>query len=274
MVLDYDSPYLQQKHYLPYSVVIYKDNLKGPWLGRIFEYSADGQESRILANVTPSQELFKEGQRVIPLSLDLNSLNLPNQFYVSLIAREFFLKEGKLCSLEDKTDFISVPPPTYSLVINPPSLKNITIGDEKIVEVQLQSNSNLPFQVSFNSEAKDLQLTFNPNQTAGIPNGITTSDLRIKVLPNATAKPYTIPISAEIILTPTFNVNNSTSATMIKTTNFAITTSPPLPLLEQGRLFLSGWSNAMGVPTAIVSVITGILGWRIGRKKRKNTYDY
>ena len=68
-----------------------------------------------------------------------------------------------------------------------------------------------------------MDLTFKSDKLSGVPAGLTTVDLRVKVLPNstiATEQPYRIPIHMSISLTPTLNLNNSTSANIRRVTNF------------------------------------------------------
>jgi hypothetical protein len=84
------------------------------------------------------------------------------------------------------------------------------------------------------AEERDLILEFEPNEISGTPGGTTTSNLKIKVLPNgAREKQYTFSIYANIILTPTFNLNNSTSANITKFSDFTMTVLPPKDLGDQ-----------------------------------------
>ncbi len=136
--------------------------------------------------------------------------------------------------MNDRTDLVSSPPPEYSISLSPASLTGMRPGDEKNVEVQVKSNSTLPFDLTLSAIEKDLELTFNPNKTAGVPGGITTSNLHIKVQPDATVeKQHTFPINADINLRPTFNPTNASVANITKISDFTVNVAPPLDWKQQ-----------------------------------------
>lgn len=279
IVIDYDSIYGEQK---PYIITIsqYADNRT--WTQTVRELSLDGQAQRIL-NQTILKNFFINGQSYIPFHLNLESLNLPDQFYVYFSVFDDFLLNGEECVLQDDTDFVAVPPPLYSISSSPTSLKDLRPGDEKHVEVNIKSLSSLPFQASLSAEkVQGLELTFKPDKLSGVPAGISTSDLNVKVLSNATLdsqQTYTIPIHMNISLTPTLNlvVDNSTSAKIRRVTNFTAIVSPPLSPTEQISEAWNGFGPAVngfvGVIAAIIGVGGVIGGWFLRRFKGKQSYN-
>jgi hypothetical protein len=118
---------------------------------------------------------------------------------------------------------------------------------------------------------KGLEITFRPNKTSGIPGELTKSFLHIKFLPNATALSYTVPLHAKILLTPTFNPSNSTSASINSISNFTATVISPLTIQEHLVNFVKDWFNPLtGIVTTLYAIGSGILGWRFGiRQKNK-----
>ena len=141
----------------------------------------------------------------ISLPVDMNYLNLPDQIYITFRTQDVFLKDGKQCVLNDDTDFVSSPPPEYYLSVSPSLSKEMRRGEDENVEVRLQSNQTLPFDVNFSSTQRDLNVGFDPEVTAGVTKGLTTSTLNIKVPTSLSDKSYNIPIQAHIQFRPTYN---------------------------------------------------------------------
>jgi hypothetical protein len=211
MVIGYDSSYGQQR---PYEIAFKWHLSNNTWLRTIEESPLQGKFAKIIDkkyyNSTPP---FEKGTNYITYNVDLESLNLPDQFYVSFAAGEGYLRNGLLCVLTDSTDFISVPPPHYSISANPSSINDMRPGDERDVLIQINSPATLPFHISLSPEQRPgLELTFRPNEMSGVPGGISTSTLHIKALTNATKQSHITPIKAKILLTSPGNFNNSTSA--------------------------------------------------------------
>jgi len=189
---------------------------------------------------------------------------------------------GEECVLRDDTDFVAVPPPIYTMSLSPTLLKDLRPGDEKHIELNIKSFSSLPFQASLYSEkVEGLELSFKPDKLSGVPDGLTTADLDLKVLPNAEAQPqgftHTIPIHMIISLTPTknFELTNSTSANIRRDTNFTAIVSPPLSLQEQITEAWNGFGPAVngfvGVTAAVIGVGGVIGGWFLRRFKGKQS---
>jgi hypothetical protein len=282
MNIDYDSPYDSSgQSYTPYSIVLLTTPKQPKWTKIIREWSLAGPLSRILYNATTPDDFIQESNGFVILNLDLDYLSLPSQFYVAYSAEHRFLKDGKFCYLQDATDFVSSPPPKFAINTLPNSLSNLRPGEERNIQVQIKSFTALPFEVSLSAEAsKNLELTFRPNKTSGIPNDLTVSTLHIKVLPNATEQTYTLPIHANILLTPTNNLNNSTSPQITKISNFTITVSPPLGLSEQISTAWSGFGSAINGFVTLLAAIIGIGGiiggWFLRKfrsKGKKNNFD-
>jgi hypothetical protein len=277
--IDYDYPYKVLGKGMPYTIEFSanRNTMESKWSKLISEWSLDGNIEKTLYNVTQSKGFIEEGKGYVTLSIDLDSLNLPNQFYMTVGTDEKFLKDGQYCILNDRTDLVSSPPPEYSISLSPASLTDMRPGDEKNVEVQVKSNSTLPFDLTLSAIEKDLELTFSPNKTSGVPDGITTSNLHIKVQPNATVeKQHTFPINAGIDLRPTFNPTNASVANITKISDFTVNISPPLTwqqgISEAWNGFGSAINGFIGLMTAIIG-ISGIIGGFFLRKLKKEKDD-
>lgn len=276
--IDYDNPYKVQREGLPLTVEFSGVNSVNPkWTKLIWEWALVGNIKKALYNVTQDRGYVEEGQGYVTMPIDMGSLNLPNQFYITASIHDTFLKDGQLCDLRDQSDLFASPPPQYSVLLSPTSLNNMHPDDEKNVGVQVKSNFTLPFDLALSSTEKDLKLIFNPNRTAGIPGGITTSNLHIKVLPNATVgKDHTFPVYANILFKPTFNPTNASVANITKVLDFTVSVLPSLTFQQQISEAWSGVGPALsgfvGLLTAIVG-IGGIIGGFFLRKLKKEKDD-
>ena len=94
------------------------------------------------------QELIYIKEREVCNLLDVISRNHihSNYCYVYFTGLDDFLVNGEECVLRDYTDFVAFPSPIYSMSLSPTSLKDLRPGDEKHIEVNINSLSNLPFQ--------------------------------------------------------------------------------------------------------------------------------
>ncbi|HEU4447758.1 MAG TPA: PsbP-related protein [Nitrososphaeraceae archaeon] len=280
MDIDYDYTYKRQEHAFPYTIQYGASKPYPNWTKAINEWSPDGTYQngfptfKTLRNVTHDKGFIEEGRGYVLWEIDLDSLNLPNQFYVTIGTEETFVKDGQMCILEDFTDLVGSPPPEYSILISPAFLRDVRPGEEKNVKVEVKTNSTLPFYLSLVAEERDLILEFEPNEISGTPGGTTTSNLKIKVLPNATRdKQHTFSIYANIILTPTFNPNNSTSANITKFSDFTMIVLPPKDLGDQINEIWNRFGSSLSGFGALLATLLGIAGtlggWLFSRRKAK-----
>lgn len=155
------------------------------------------------------------------------------------------------------------------------SLNDTRPGDERDIDVNIKSLSDLPFQSALSAAKVDgLNLTFTPHKLSGVPAGVSSANLHVKVLSNAAAQQRTIPIWANISLAPTQNLDNSSSAQIKKVTYFTITVSPPLDFSQQISQAWNGFGPAVngfvGIAAALIGVGGVLGGWFLKRFKSTN----
>src|SRR5205823_13237054 len=126
---------------------------------------------------------------------------------------------------------------------------------------------------------KDVSSTFVPKNMSVSPFGVAISNLRIKVLNNATIQhTHLLHINAKI--TTPITVTNMLSGKalsspfpvrdIIKNIDFIITVQPPLSFQDKLHNFLNIWFNPLtSAYSTIASIVTGIIGWRIGKRQKK-----
>ena len=281
--IDYDYSYKRAENTFPFVIEYVASRYQNPdgssippnWTKFIAE--TQGDKSRIIANSTRDDNgLINEDKGYVFWNINLDSLNLPNQFYITFRAQDIFIKDGQLCTLVDDTDFVGSPPPEYSMILSPGSIQDMRPGEERNVKVEVKTNSTLPFHTTFSANEDDLQLVFEPNNVPGTEGGITTSNLKIKALPNATGnKQHIFSIYASIFLKPTFNPSNASSANITKASDFTLTV---LPAKELGDQMNEAWSRfgssltGFGGLLATVLAIAGTVGgWILAKRKAKTS---
>ena len=95
---------------------------------------------------------------------------------------------------------------------------------------------------------------------------------------NATDRPYTFSIKANITF-PSELTNyltnekffNTEGARMFETSDVTVTVLPALKIEEKFNSFITTWFNPItSTYTTIITIITGLLGWSIWKRKKKN----
>jgi hypothetical protein len=68
--------------FYPYTVIIQRGFKNNTWTKTIQQWSFDGKQARVLNPENNFQRFSDNEKAFVLLNLDLDSLNLPNQFYV------------------------------------------------------------------------------------------------------------------------------------------------------------------------------------------------
>ncbi len=215
------------------------------------------------------------------ISANLSDFNYPDQYFLSFGVMDTYSGKDSTCSLIDITDRANVPPPQFNITTIPNSV-TLRPGEEKDVELIIKNiNTNFAAHAFlYSNSTKELKMTFIPNQVSIPPLGMTNSLLHIKSLSNSTIRPYTFPIIANMTF-PTSRenylsneiLNNNKSASIIERSLITATVLEPISLDQKINNFLTYWFTPLtGAYSTIITIISGILGWRIwkrGKRKKK-----
>jgi hypothetical protein len=111
------------------------------------------------------------------------------------------------------------------------------------------------------------------------PFGVAISNLHVKVPNNATIEhthmlrinaKITIPITVTNILSGKAISSPFPVRDVIKNTDFILTVQSPLSFQDRLHDFLNTWFNPITASySTIASIVTGILGWRIGKSQKR-----
>lgn len=263
----------------------------------IVEWDAINQGwNKIIGEAPPAQLLYaksdrfnkeynytnfsKIGKSHIDLSLDLAHVTSPTEYNIVAFASDTFRTNSSItCSLVDLTDAIHIPPPDFEISSSPSSV-SLRPGENSIIELKIKNiNTKLNSKVLLSAKNIDgLNTTIIPNQVSVPPQGTATSLLHIATENNIIPRPYTVSLNADILFPTVFAnylikqaFNNTPSAHITKNYDFTISVLQSLTFEQHMNSFLINWFNPItGAYATIVTIITGILGWKIWSKKRNN----
>jgi hypothetical protein len=174
-------------------------NSSNSWTKELYEYSAYGDRWKYLKIMADHTGFFARGNNYVSLSLDLESINLPEEYTVIFAAADTFRKNNNVyCTFLDNTDFFPVPPPQYNITTSQNSLF-LKKGQEKTIELRMNSDANFnSYYYLSKNQIKGLEVELSPTELSLPSNGITTSLVHIKALENATVGSYTLSITSKV----------------------------------------------------------------------------
>lgn len=258
-----------------YQIVIEWDSTSHAWTRKIIESSPPSifQTEKVLDQKSNYTGFFVRGKNYVDLYFNLSVASYPNQYNVVAYASDTFMtKDSHLCHLIDITDVVPIPPPEFVISTSPGSVA-LFPGENKTIELQVKSNTNLESVISFftTNQTNDIKLKFIPNTTSILPYSMATSLLQIKASEKADAHPYTLPIYTKISF-PTIITNwlsgsihsNPKSIILNKPpSNVTITVLASLTIGQQIKNMWESWgspiSGFVGLITAIGGGIAGLL---------------
>ena len=86
---------------------------------------------------------FVRGKNYVDLYFNLGVASYPNQYNVVAYASDTFMtKDSHICHLIDVTDVVPIPPPEFAISTSPTSMF-LFPGENKTIELQVKSNTNL-----------------------------------------------------------------------------------------------------------------------------------
>lgn len=180
--------------------------------------------------------------------------------------------------VKDLTLTLNVLPPDFSIKVAPASLE-LRRGDQKDIQVQINSSTNLNSKAMLNATPPDpLEVSFLPNSTYVNPLGIGASTLHINIPREAKEISYSIPILAHIVTTDSSGSIKSGANVSLHTVNhiadetsqFTVTVLPDLTLgqhLENLSKLLGPLNLILGFLAAVGAILAPII-LRIYRRKK------
>ena len=233
--------------------------------------------SNVVENFT---DFYEKNHNYLDLSLNLSHITLPERYTVLVYATEVFrTKDLVFCTVRDVTNALYMPPPEFT-ISNTPSSISLRPGDQRFMEIQIRNN-NTPFNsdvlLSISNNTPGIEIEITPNRTSIPPKGIVTALLSIKAENSVSPRPYTLSLDTDIILKTNLSnilgnlrMDDTRPAFISKTYDFTLNVMEPLSINDHMIQMLDNWIDPLtGTYATIVTIITGILGWKIWHKQRK-----
>lgn len=199
MLVDIDSDLSTGNGGFEYEAGIHWNNDSKTWSYYVQERAGD---SRVLNEtlIRDYKGFFDRNQSHVNLFLNLEPMGFPDHYSVEFVAAYNGIKNGAYYYVEDYSDYISIPPPKFSLSTEPKSIL-IRPNEEKQMQFHINATSyTLANDVSLTSEkVKGIKLTFDPNKISLASNGVSQSLIKIKVEENLPSQTYLIPISINFV---------------------------------------------------------------------------
>jgi hypothetical protein len=241
----------------------------------------DSGESLILEQQKNYGGFFNKEKDYVKLSMDLSKINFPDQYSLVFFVIDSYSNRSYTCNIDlfDMSDEVHIPPPEFSFIVSPSSI-SLRPGEDAKLELQIKNtNAKLNSYVSLSTNTtQDLDIKFIPNSTSVPPSGLSTSVIYLHAKENATDRPYTFSIKANITFPSQLTnyltnekFNNTGGARMVKSSDVTVTILPQLKIEEKFNYLITTWFNPItSTYTTIITIITGLLGWSIWKRKKKN----
>lgn len=225
-------------------------------------------------------DFFNKEKNYVKIIMDLSAINFPDQYSLVFFVTESYTNRNSTCNIDlfDMSDEVHVPPPDFTFIVSPSSI-SLRPGEEAKMELQIKNtNAKLnSYVVLSTNTTKGLDATFIPNSTSVPPSGLSTSLINIKAASNASDHPYTFPIIANITFPSQLTnyltnekYNSTGGARIVEHSDVTVTVLPSVSFQEQFQNVITDWFNPLtSTYTTIATIITGILGWRIWKKRQK-----
>jgi hypothetical protein len=276
---------------IDYKLEISWDNHTKEWTKKLVQWSINGDQ-RILNNITKNYSGFSEnGKNYILLSLDLGSILYPAKY--KAIFYSDVQKDDKSDVISDFTRWVAIPPPELRISTSPSSI-SLTPGEEKTVEVKVNSTEGYTPVVNLSAKApSDGSIKFDFKKGFDklvVPSyGIVTTDMAVSAAQNASIAPYTLTIFANSSFPPEqlikvkspdnrtstssgyFPASVQESQNVFSSSTMAITVLPPLTWQQQISESWNGFGSAVngfvGLVTAVIGIAGIIGGWFLRKSK-------
>ena len=122
----------------------------GSWTRTLSEASSTG-EKRILEQEQDYSGFFEHGKSYMLMSINLSEVSSPNEYRVIFSAWDNFIKDRRLCSIADITNWIFIPPPEFVISTLPTSTV-LRPGEEANIELQIKSAAKLKSNVFLSTD--------------------------------------------------------------------------------------------------------------------------
>jgi hypothetical protein len=285
MIIDIDSAYdaegIDGGH--DYVVSLEWNSITESWTKEIQEWKPPGSlPYKILSH--EENYNFSKDNPFIEFHLPYKTIGFPTEYELKfLILNDFIIDDSYFVRAFDVSKQMHIPPPIITMT---PSINHIELrpGENSIIELQIKSETggegSIPkVHLDHEKTINNININYTKNLLYVPPKGMISTPLNIKIADNAVDEQYTLIIKGIVGFHSKFVPFESISdyQTMSNDQNlvkyaYVTVKIDRLTLTEQINEWINNWFNPLtGVWTTITTIGTGILGWRIWKKSKKDT---
>jgi hypothetical protein len=288
---------------IDYKVEISWDKKNQTWTRVFEEWGTNITKPKTLSKPEPAINFYENGSSYVTLSADLDAIVSPEKYRVIFYA-EVIDSIERSTWIVDATNWVSIPPPEFIVSVLPSSL-DLRQGHDSTVEVRVNSTIDSGLKVKLSpqelslveDDQKDFDLKFELEELHISPYGIAASPLHINAFDHTDVSPHTIVIWANSTIPEEslfFSQNESdqksdnniinsneedidsvlpsyvTDETNEKQSTFLVQVDK-WDLNDQFKAAIDQWFTPLtAVYSTITGIISGILGWIYGRRRKKD----
>jgi hypothetical protein len=240
---------------------------------KIFTENSESETSRILNKSDNYVNFF--GRDYMTMSADLDAIGSPDQFLVTFEVSYEFLSPDERTLLggnnwvTDILPWVSIPEPEFVTTLSPSTL-TIKPGENKIVEVIIDSNVNLKSIAALYTENRtgSIESSFAPPEVTIPPNGIGSSYLYLEASDDAPPQTLTFRIYQSLSFPATY-LTYENATTNIGT--YLTVTLQDYPFSEKFKDFWSAYGDAISLVGG--GFAGGFAGFIFARLEKKKSND-
>ena len=173
----------------------------GTWNKILYQFSSSGSDREIINEVYDKIKFFDYDKNYILLSINLDNIGFPEKYKIMLYT-EYFTRNKSNWSM-DFSNWINIPPKEFSILTTPDPV-TLRVGDEKIIGIQVLSNTgSTPEKIDLEIDKDRINNIYvdlvSENFTTNFQKQYSQiSNLKIKIPQNFMVGVYEIPINLKI----------------------------------------------------------------------------
>jgi hypothetical protein len=239
------------------------------WKKVFLEFSLHGTDKLIWEEETQYTHFSDKDMNSVQFYFDLRHIHHPAQYNLAFSLQDSLNGEA----IYDTTSWLPIPPPQFNISASQNSLI-LRPGEEEKIQLSIDSTTNLQPSIIWEVEDRnDTELNINPKSSSLSSDGRSSSQLHVKILPNATSQATTIPILSHILF-PLERANEE-GLHIHRYSYLTLDVLPQLNVIDYFNIAL----NTLGSPLkqllellALIFSVVGVGGfttWKLIKRKQK-----
>ncbi len=261
---------------IDYKLEIAWNNDTRSWTKIMEKWSPNG-DTKTISLEKNYTGFFEKGKNYVEIPLNLKLLDYPPKYKLVFYAEAKIKENDPL--ITDLTRWVVVPPLELTITTSPTVIE-LTKGEEKTIEIQVNSSQGYEPRVELSStnQSNSIKSISFQNKSLNIPTyGTATTPLTIKTSQNSATGTYTMILFAnstfpseqlidDISTNDTFDFVPDLSENIFAKSSVLVTILDPPTWDENIKIF---WDNIGGATLFIYGIIAGLVPWIYSSMKNR-----